>query len=83
MLPFLIIIKDEHSQSKLEVLYMKYREDMYDVAFRILKDYHLAQDAVQSSFLRLSKSLNKMDGFGCNQKRAFIVIVVRNISIDM
>lgn len=55
---------------------------MFRVAYRILKDCHLAQDAVQTAFLKLIDNLDKIDEIDCNKTRAFVVIIVRNISIN-
>ena len=75
--------RDEYSQSKLEALYARYSKDMFRVAYGILNDYHLAEDAVQSAFINLSACLNKIEDMNCNKTRAFVVIIVRNISINL
>ena len=56
---------------------------MYKVAIRILNDEHLAQDAVQEAFIRIVKNLDKINEVNCNRTRAFIVIIIRNASIDI
>lgn len=83
MLLFLTAIEDENVRSKLEALYMKYREDMFKVAYRVLDDYQLAQDAVQMAFINIMDNLDKIDEIYCNMTRAFVVIIVRNISINL
>lgn len=80
---FLAAFRDEYSQSKLEALYARYSKDMFRVAYGILNDYHLAEDAVQSAFINLSGCLNKIEDMNCNKTRAFVVIIVRNISINL
>lgn len=79
MLIFLAIIENEHGRGKLEALYIKYCNDMFRVAYRVLKDWYLAQDAVQTAFLKLADNLDKIDEINCNKTRAFVVIIVRNI----
>lgn len=83
MLFFFAIIEDEYSRSKLEALYIKYGKDMFKVAYRVLNDYQLAQDAVQVAFIKLIDNLDKIDEINCNKTRAFVVIIVRNISINI
>lgn len=83
MLLFLAAIEDGHSRRKLEALYTKYNKDMFKVAYRVLNDYHLAQDAVQSAFINLIDCLDKIDKINCNKTRSFVVIIVRNISINL
>lgn len=83
MLLFLATIENEHSRRKLEALYIKYKKDMFKVAYRILNDDYLAQDAVHSAFINLIGSLDKIDEINCNKTRAYLVIIVRNIAIDL
>ncbi|MFT9496486.1 RNA polymerase sigma factor [Anaerosolibacter sp.] len=83
MLIFFATIKDEQSRNKLEALYIKYGKDMFKVSYRVLNDYQLAQDAVQAAFIKLVGNLDKIDEINCNKTRAFVVIIVRNISINM
>lgn len=83
MLFFVAIIEDEQSKSKPESLYTKYGKDMFRVAYRILNDYQLAQDAVQVAFIKLIDNIDKIDEVNSNKTRAFAVIVVRNISINI
>lgn len=83
MIFFFAIIDDEHCRSKLEALYTKYGKDMFKVAYRVLNDHQLAQDAVQAAFIKLIDDLDKVDEINCNKTRAFVVIIVRNISINM
>ncbi len=83
MLLFLAAIADENSRSKLEALYVKYRKDMFKVAYRVLNDYQLAQDAVHIAFIKLMDNLEKVDEIDCNKTRAFVVIIIRNVSINL
>lgn len=83
MLFFAAIIDDERSKNKLEALYTKYGKDMFRVAYRILNDYQLAQDAVQVAFIKLIDNISKIDEVNSNKTRAFVVIIVRNISINI
>lgn len=80
---FLAAIEDEYSRSKVEALYIKYGLDMFKVAHGVLNDYQLAQDAVQAAFIKLIDNIDKIDEINCNKTRAFVVIIVRNISINI
>ncbi len=83
MLLFLAAIEDGHSRRKLEALYTRYNKDMFKVAYRVLNDNYLAQDAVQSAFVNLINCLDKIEEINSNKTRAYLVIIVRNISIDL
>jgi len=67
----------------LEQLYTQYGRLMYHVAYEILRDPYLAEDAVQSAFLKLTKNTFSIDSVSCNKTRYFMVIIVRNISIEI
>ena len=68
---------------KLESLYSKYSGLMYSTAFRILNDHQLAQDAVQMSFVKIIKNNKIINDIECNKTKTLMVIICRNISIDL
>ncbi|MGI5901571.1 MAG: RNA polymerase sigma factor [Desulfitobacteriia bacterium] len=83
MVFLLSIFPDSNRKNKLEVLYREHALCMYKIACEILKDEHLAQDAVQEAFIKIANILNKIDEKNCNKTRALFVILVRNLSIDI
>ena len=54
-----------------------------NVALRILKDHHLAEDAVQEAFLRIARNFSKIGELESPQSRMFVITVVRNVSLKM
>jgi RNA polymerase sigma-70 factor (ECF subfamily) len=76
------MMEDGERKDKLEQLYLTYRKELYYVAYRILNDYHDAEDVIQSAFVKLSKHLEKIGEIKCKKTRAYLVIIVRNLSID-
>lgn len=73
----------EYTTNKLESLYYKYNSLMYSTAFRILNDHQLAQDAVQMAFVKIIKNIKIINEIECNKTKALMVIICRNISIDL
>ena len=69
--------------NKLEALYKKYNGLMYSTAFRILNDHQLAQDAVQMSFVKIIKNIEIINDIECNKTKGLMVIICRNLSIDL
>ena len=65
-------------QEKFKQLYETYHRLMHWEAQRVLQDRHLAEDAVQESFLRMIKNFHKIGEISCPQKIRFVVIIVRN-----
>ncbi|HZK35295.1 MAG TPA: sigma-70 family RNA polymerase sigma factor [Bacillota bacterium] len=72
---------DTHDEkSKFEELYNKYRYLMYHIALAILRDEHLAEDAVHSAFLRIVNHFNKLGNIYSHKTKAFVVIVVESVA---
>lgn len=80
---FLTLIDDETEKAKFVDFYNKYNRLMFYVSKEILKDNHLAEDAVQEAFLRISKNFHKIDDIFCPQTRNFTVIITKNVSFNM
>lgn len=83
LLFYLSLIENEEEQSKFEKLYYEYRHLMKYIAFDILKDNQLAEDAVHNAFIKLSNHLNKIDEISCHKTKSFIVIVIESVAKDM
>lgn len=75
--------ESENEKVKFEAIYMKYRKLMFYVANKILHDEYLAEDAVHNAFLKISRHLDKFQDISCHKTKAFVVIVVENVSKDM
>ena len=72
-------IKGEDTCNKLEQLYFLYHKEMFYIAYTILKDYHEAEDVVQTTILKLSPRLERIKNVNCTKTRAFLIIIVRNL----
>lgn len=66
-----------------EEIYNKYSKFMYKVAYNILKDNFLAEDAVQQAFIKIIKNLDKIDKTFDNKTRNFIAVITKNTAIDI
>ena len=78
-----MVFFSKNNSNPFETLYNDYASYIYIVAYSILKDDHLAQDAVQETFIRIFNNLEKINNMDRNKQRALFVIIVRNISIDI
>lgn len=83
MLVYLQMLDTPEEKAKFETLYYTYRHTMLHIAMQILKDYQLAEDAVQEAFLRLVKNFSKIGEVNCPRTRLFVVVIVRNVAITM
>ena len=80
---FLQIVDTPEEQSKFEKLYYQYMQLMHFIAKNILNDEGLTEDAVNEAFLRIAKNFHKVGDIDSGQTKSFILIIVRNVSLDM
>lgn len=73
----------EKKAEKTARLYKQYGKLMYKIAYDILQDKQLAEDAVQGAFENVIKYLHKINEKNCPQTRHFLVIIVRNVALDI
>lgn len=76
-------LPNRERKEKLERLYIGYRDTMYHSALGILKSNHDAEDAVHLAFQRVAENLDKINEEDCNKTGGYLVIIVKNVSIDM
>jgi RNA polymerase sigma-70 factor (ECF subfamily) len=70
-------------KEKLEFVYKRWKKPMLNKAFAILADHELAEDAVSEAFIRVYKNLNKLEDLESGRTAAFLVMIVKNVSITM
>lgn len=80
---YLQLLDTEEKKQGFELLYETYRKLMHWVANNILHDEKLAEDAVHEAFLRIIKNFHKINEILCPETRSFVVIIVRNIALNM
>lgn len=73
----------QKDENLFEQLYLSYRDLLFYVAYSILHDIPTAEDAVQQAFMRVLRHLDKIEGPDCPKTRNFLVIIVKNIAINL
>ncbi len=79
----LSIIENNQERSMVERLYQNNKSIMFHVAYKILHDKYLAEDAVQQAFIRIINNLKKIDENNCHKTRGFLVVICRNVAKDI
>jgi RNA polymerase sigma-70 factor (ECF subfamily) len=74
---------DNKKRLLLEQLYLEYSSAMFHVAFEVLRDHSLAEDAVHEAFLKLVKNTFKLNDIFSKQTKGFMLVVVRNMAINI
>lgn len=68
---------------KVERLYLQYKDRLFGVAYTILHDKSLAEDAVHDTFVRIIECLHKIDESNDYKTTTFLVIICKNIAINI
>ena len=66
-----------------EGLFNKYLPMMRNLAYSIIKDHHLAEDAVQEAMIRLSQNTYKIDNIDSNQSKNYVYTVTKNEALKI
>lgn len=80
---YLSMVETEEQRSLVENLYFEYEQLMYRTAFNILHNAQDAEDTVHDAFVRIITNLEKVNGIDPAKRGSYVVIVTRNIAIDL
>lgn len=76
-----LILSCGTSKESLSTLYTMFKSSVFAIAYSITSDYHLSEDCVTETFVRLSQvrnfDPNKGDGKG------FILTIARNVALEL
>ena len=72
-----------NDHTKLLRLYELYEQPMYRIAFAVLHDSALAEDAVHDAFVRIIGKLKKLGAPDSPKTKAYIVKTVQSTSITI
>ncbi len=78
MLLLYINVFDDDSRLLSGLLYREHKITMFKAAYKILKDEHLAEDAVHNAFENISAHLYKLNNVKSVSTKAYLIIVVKN-----
>jgi RNA polymerase sigma-70 factor (ECF subfamily) len=79
----LMAVQVSQDSAKLDFIYVRFKKLMLHKAFLILRDRELAQDAVSEAFIRVYKNLHKIDETDLGKTAAFLIMIVKNVSITL
>lgn len=77
------LIDDEDDKKTFAQLYEKYKLQAVSIALKVLKSRELAEDACSEAFLSIAKCFEKVKDFEPHKLERYIVVTVRNTSINM
>lgn len=68
---------------KLRLLYELYEQPMYRIAYAVLHDEGLAEDAVSDAFIRIMHRIGRFGDCKSEKTKAYIVKVIKSTSINI
>lgn len=80
---YLQMLSTEQERKDFEALYLRYRNLMLSIAYKILPEMQDAEDAVHQAFLSIIKHLDKLPCVDCPETRAYIVTIVERKALDI
>ncbi|MCD8364390.1 MAG: sigma-70 family RNA polymerase sigma factor [Clostridiales bacterium] len=83
MLLFFSMLDGEEEKSRFAIVYEKYRYFLWYLANERLHDAYLAEDAVQETFLALTRHMDKIRDPESVATRNFLATIVKNKAIDL
>lgn len=79
---YLMMIDTEEDKRKFVILYEKYRYLMMKIAYDVLGDNYLAEDAVHETFIKIAKNMSKIGDVNAQETKRYLITVTKNASID-
>ena len=83
MFLYLSMIDTPEEKTKFEIIYYRYRQLMFHVAFDVLHNTQDAEDVVQSSFLKIAENIEKVDEENEAKTYGFVITITKNKAIDL
>jgi RNA polymerase sigma-70 factor (ECF subfamily) len=80
---YLAMIETADDKSLFEIIYDEYKNQMYSIACSILKDEHLAEDAVQEALIGIAKQIEIFREMPEDKMKAYICITAKNAAINI
>lgn len=74
---------NHESELLIEQLYNQYKYLMFKVAKDILKDEHLAEDALHEAFIKIAYNLDKIDDLMSNKTKRYLITITKNAALDI
>ncbi|MDE6036575.1 MAG: sigma-70 family RNA polymerase sigma factor [Ruminococcus sp.] len=73
----------QEDNDKIKLLYEIYEQPMYRIAYAVLKNSGLAEDAVSDAFVRIIGRLNRIKDPYSEKTKAYIVKIIKSTSVNI
>lgn len=79
----MLSFSDEKQKPKFEELYNLYKKHVYFIALKYLKDYQLAEDAVQMTYFKIFSNWEQFKEYDDFKTKGYIITIAKNTAIDI
>lgn len=80
---FLLMTYSEEEQEKFTTIFHQHYKTLIWEAYNILHSYHLAEDAVEETFIRALRNLDKISEKDLKNTKYYLLVTVRRVSYTM
>ncbi|MDL2301083.1 sigma-70 family RNA polymerase sigma factor [Lachnospiraceae bacterium OttesenSCG-928-D06] len=80
---YLALIDEYDDKKRFEQLFHLFKQDIFHISYKILKDNHAAEDATQETFIYIARNIKKIDDIYSKKTKNFIYIIAKNRAIDI
>ena len=80
---YLMMIDSAVDKRKFVVIYETYRCFMMKIAFDVLKDDHMAEDAVHEAFVKVAENMDQIEETESLRTKRYLATIVKNTAIDI
>lgn len=83
MLLLLLALAGDQQRDKYEVLYITHGKVLFAIGWGILKDEHLAGDALQECFLKVFLNMDRIEEIDSSRTRAYLATIMKSCATDL
>jgi len=83
LLFYISLIEDKEDIVTFERIFDDYKDQMHRVAMKVLKDHHLAEDAVQVALWGIARNMKTVPTSSESELRAYIFVAARNAACNI
>lgn len=78
---YLALVDTENGRILFETIYYSFQQQMFHVAYHIVKNTQLAEDAVQDALLGIAKTVDKIHFNGDKELRAYVFTATKRAAV--
>lgn len=78
-----LAFKNKKETELLEILYTTHKQQLFRVAYGVLRDVHLAEDMLHEAFMSMLQHINVMQAMPEDERLPWSITIVKNKCLDL